>query len=99
MAHIPPPPGVGRVGTRGCLHPKWQLLGFRHSGEVEDIHTFTNYVGHKSQNGHMTYICHMKVRFINLVPKLWHFSYLSIAGVGCPEAWYAWSAPPHHPTL
>jgi len=41
MAQIPPPPGVGRVGTRGCLHPKWQLLGCRHSGEVEEIHTFT----------------------------------------------------------
>jgi len=42
MAHNPPPPGVGRVGTRGCLHPKWQQLGCRHSGEVEEIHTFTN---------------------------------------------------------
>ena len=42
MAHKPPPPGVERVGTRGCLHPKWQQLACRHSGLREDLHTFIN---------------------------------------------------------
>ena len=62
----PPPPGVGRVGTRGRLHPQWQPLACRHSGNEEEIHTSVNYMP-KRQICHMTYICHMKVTFINLV--------------------------------
>ena len=49
MAHSHPPPGVGRVGTRGRLHPIWHQLGCRHSGEVEVLHTLTNMLGIKSK--------------------------------------------------
>ena len=73
------------------------LQAFRRSGR--NTH-FYQLLGIKYQKiRHMPYISHMEVRFINLVTKLGNFPEVSIAGVGGPEAWYAWRCAPHHPTL